>query len=618
MNSFVRPSFLVASIFFLSITASQLFAQKDSLDFVYDSFFLAKQKGILGKLGKSITADKPKPELTKMGTIKNNLPFNRYNGLPIRRIYIISLELNQDINDTARRRRNFVVNIANKFHKKTRESNIRNNLFFKEGDKLQPYLLADNERHLREQVYLQDAKISVKPANIDNAVDVYVFTKDVFSIGGSANISGTTSFDAELREENFLGNATKIAFKTLYDETRGPKMGYGGEVLQRNILGSFTDFSIGFKSFNTAFSSGKPEESYTYIKLDRPLVSPYMAFSGTIDLSWHRTSNNYVVDSIYKSQFNYEYVDFDAWGGFNLGCKKLLQKNVQRRVREFIALRVLHHQFQQVPGLYQYTYNYVYANITGVLGAINIFKQNFYKTKYIYGFGRQEDVPEGFSLSIIGGWTNKQNRPRPYYGVDFGRNYFGRKGNYYNYTLRAGGFIYNSRYEDINLLFNLEYFSKLKKIGKKSGIRNFTNFGVTQQIRTTLDQPLYLSSTFGLPEISNGNIAAETRVTLKRETVLYSRWKLLGCRFAPFIFGNGCFLIPTAENFFKGDFYSSLGAGLRTRNEALIFGTIEARFNYFPRINPGMQHYRIDFRSDLRFKYNSQYIKKPDFVSANG
>jgi len=80
------------------------------------------------------------------------------------------------------------------------------------------------------------------------------------------------------------------------------------------------------------------------------------------------------------------------------------------------------------------------------------------------------------------------------------------------------------------------------------------------------------------------------------------------------LFANGCFLIPTTENITKGEFFSSLGGGLRTRNESLIFGTMELRLNYFPRINFGMQEFRIDFKTDLRFKYNSQYIKRPDFV----
>jgi hypothetical protein len=607
---------VIMLIFFIPKTT--LFAQKDSLGFVYDSFFLSKKKGLLGRLGKSISADKPKPELTEEGVVKNNLPFNRFVGLPIRNIYIISLDLDRNLDDTTKKKRGILNRLTTSLHKKTKESIIKNNLFFKEGDKLAPYLLADNERYLRELVFIEDATISLALADFGNAVDVFVKTKDVFSIGGSLNVNSSKNFTGEIKEENFLGSATRLNFKALYDETRGPEFGYGGEIIKRNINGSFTDFTMGYKSFNNAFNSGRPEETYTYLKIEKPLVSPYMPFTGSVDLSWHKTANNYIVDTVYNKEFNYEYVDFDSWGGFNLGSKKEENPNVTKRIREFVAIRVLHHKFQQVPGLFQNTYNYVYANITGVLGAFNIFKQNFYKTKYIYGFGRQEDVPEGFSISFIGGWTDKQNNSRPYAGIDLARNYFSKKGNYFNYTIRAGGFKTDGGMEDVSLLFNLEHFSKLQRFGRRWHTRKFTSFGFTQQIHTILDQPLFLSSIYGLPELSNGAVAAQTRITLKRENVFYSKWNLLGFRFAPFVFANGCFVIPQYSNITKGELYSSFGGGLRVRNESLIFGTMEIRYNYFPRINFGMQQYRIDFRADLKFKYNSQYIKRPDFVSANG
>jgi hypothetical protein len=216
--------FLIYIIILLTTTQlNKLFAQKDSLNYVYDSFFLAKKKGIFGRLGKSITADEPKPELTITGVVKNNLPYNRYKGLPIRHINIICLDLNQDINDSSQKKRGVLNRLATAFHKKSKSAIIRNNLFFTEGDKLYPYLLADNERYLREQAYLEDAKITITPVDFGNAVDVYVYTKDVFSVGGSLNISGANNFDGELKDENFMGNATRISFKALYDEHEGLK-----------------------------------------------------------------------------------------------------------------------------------------------------------------------------------------------------------------------------------------------------------------------------------------------------------------------------------------------------------------------------------------------------------
>lgn len=620
MNRKLLTKFVVVSLFICC--NSQLFAQtKDTLEFVYDTFFLAKKKGWLGDLGRSISADPPKPEVTKTGSIKNDLPYNRYKNYTINKIVIVRLDFNQDINDTTRQKRDLFVRLGEAIHTKTKEKFIKANLFFNEGDKVFPYLLADNERHLRAQPYLQDARIFTYPTLLPNTVDVYVYVKDNFSIGGGGNISSKDNFDAELKDENFLGQAGRLSFRGLYDLQRNPCTGWGAEYLQRNLWGSFADLALGFRQFNSALSSGQPEENYIYARLDRPLVSPYLPFTGTAEIGLHQPKNNYgYTDSVFKHNIDYKYLDADGWFGYNLGAKRYLITNVQKRVREFIALRTFHKNFDYVPTFKgtQYNDSLRYINATGVLGALNIFKQNFYKTKYVYGFGRNEDIPEGFSFSVIGGWTNMNNVARPYYGIDFARNFFSKKGNYYNYTFRLGGYIYDKQFEDINILLNLEYFSRLKHIGGKWYLRNFTNWGITHQIRPSLIAPhLYLNSPFGIPDFSNGDINAQTRLTAKGESVLYNNFKLLGFKFAPFGFLNLCYLVPYAGLGHTGDFFSSIGGGLRTRNEALVFGTMEARFSYFPRINSGMTTYKIDFRTDLRFTYNSVYIKRPDFVSPN-
>jgi hypothetical protein len=604
-----------------SSTFTQVYSPMDTSEYVYDTFFLAKKKGVLGNLGRSISSEPPKRETSNItnSSIKNDLPFSKFKNHIIKKVHVVGLGFNQDLNDTLIKKKNLGVKIADAFHKKTRQKFIKANLFFEEGDKIYPHLLADNERHLRSLIFLQDAKITVKQNDLDQTVDVYVYVKDNFSIGGNGNFNGTGNFDIELKEENFLGNAQKISAKMLYDENRNARTGFGGEFIQRNMWGSFADFTAGFRAFNGAFNTGRPEESYLYAKLDRPLVSPYLPFTGSVEVSLHTTKNNYnLKDSLFNEQFRYNYLEFDVWGGYNLGAKRYLKSNIQNRLRKFIAARAFHKNFNEVPTLFANTINLAYINVTGVLGAFNIFKQDFYKAKYIYGFGRNEDVPEGFSASIIGGWTNLQNVARPYYGLDFQRNFFAKSGNYYNYTFRLGGFINESRFDDINILLNLDFFSKLKSAGGKKFLRNFLGIGVTHQVRPTpLTQRLFLNSVFGLPEFSNDGTLYQTRITTKAEKVLYSNFRILGFRFAPFVFLNGAYLVQPSYLAYKGDLFASLGGGLRTRNEALIFGTIEARFNYFPKVNAGMNSYRVDFRTDLRFTYNSTFIKKPDFVSAN-
>ncbi|HYC28065.1 MAG TPA: hypothetical protein VEB42_04600, partial [Chitinophagaceae bacterium] len=188
---------------------------------------------------------------------------------------------------------------------------------------------------------------------------------------------------------------------------------------------------------------------------------------------------------------------------------------------------------------------------------------------------------------------------------------------YYNYTARAGASLYKKKLQDIDILLNLEHFSKLRYLGNKWKLRHFVSVGVGRQINKVLNQPLFIRNQFGLPEFDNGELPGDTRIILKTESVFFSPWSFVNFRFAPFVFANGAMFTPEGSRFKDSKFISSVGGGIRTRNEALIFGTLELKAFYFPRKNFLNETYRIEFNSNVRFRYNRQFIKRPEFVNVN-
>ena len=79
-----------------------------------DTFFLVKKKGLLGKLGESIStrADETAP-------VKKENPYLMHLGQTIRNIKIVRLGFERELNDTTRYHNNFGNIVANAFHKKT-------------------------------------------------------------------------------------------------------------------------------------------------------------------------------------------------------------------------------------------------------------------------------------------------------------------------------------------------------------------------------------------------------------------------------------------------------------------------------------------------------------------
>ena len=112
------PIFILLIIFsfFASIVFGQEITEKK------DTFFLAKKKGLLGKLGKSIATNPPGQEPIKVVN-----PLIIHTGQIIRNIEILRLGFERTITDTNRIRNNFGVIVANGFHKKTTIKVIHNN-----------------------------------------------------------------------------------------------------------------------------------------------------------------------------------------------------------------------------------------------------------------------------------------------------------------------------------------------------------------------------------------------------------------------------------------------------------------------------------------------------------
>ncbi len=578
-----------------------------------DTFFLAKKKGLLGRLGKSISTNPPEE-----APVKTENRFLTYKGKIIRNIETVGLGFASDLDDTTIIKNNFAVRAGRLFHKNTSSKVLQRNLFFKTGDRLSPYLLADNERYLRELVYIKDARIAVEyaPGSTDS-VDVLVLTKDVFSIGGRVAISNTNYGRAEIKEENFMGSGTRLLLSGFYEKDRFPTNGIGGELVKRNIGGSFIDFTAGYQDYRYAFSSGRNQETIFYTRLEKPLVTPYIPSTGALEWSYQRTRNVYQTDSLYKSDIKYSYYTVDGWFGYSLDNKRSLYENKEIRIHRFVAVRAFKQFFQIIPTKYLTQYNYQFTDFTGALASINIFKQVFYKSRFIYGFGRNEDIPEGFSAAFTAGYVNKQNIKRPYAGLDLSLANFKHQGFYSNFTFRLGGYFYRKRFEDVDLLFNLDHFTRLRKLNKTWYNRMFISSGIAAQANPALNPPLYIRSDFGLPYFSNGTLNSDLRATIKAETVFYNTTKILGFRFAPFAFTDAILLKPSRMGLQHSDIFTAIGGGVRTRNENLIFGTIELKGYYFPRVNGDMKGWKVELNSNIRFKFRSSFISRPDFIIAN-
>lgn len=570
-----------------------------------------RQKGLFGQLAESLRADTMEGKERPIQRVDR--AFQPYTNRVIRMIRVQALDFGISLGDTSKRINNSLTHLANWLHNNTKESVIRNNLFFRNYDKLSPFVLANNERYLRNLPYIQDARIMVRPVrNSPDSVDVTIFVKDVFSIGGKLKLHSYQSISASVRDDNTLGWGDRLELQTLFDRRRQPVLGYGMAYTKRNLAGSFVDLSVGYLNFGPAFNTGRKEENTAFVRMEKPLVNPYSLWTWSTSAEVHSTSNMFGLDSIYEVDWKYKYRLYDGWIGRNLTTNRVSSEREFRRLRYLVSLRVIDQKFLEKPLQFLGQYNYSFANTFAVLGALSAFKQRFYKTSFIYGFGRNEDLPSGVETSFVTGFTEKEGRKRVYSSLNFNYTYVTPKERFFNYTVATGSSFYKGSPEDVLLFGSIEYFGRLHEWNRWKQ-RLFINASAAKQLNPLLDEPLFLDGSYGLDEYNNEYLPGHFRMIVKMESVFFSPLSVAFFRFAPFVFGNlGLFKTNASQKAVP-----MIGGGIRCRNESLVLGTIELKGTYFLKEDLTGRKYSIGVRSNLRYRYNQNFIKRPGFVVVN-
>jgi hypothetical protein len=608
-----KSTLFFAPLIFFCLHAA---AQNDSTKPQPIDSFILKRKGIIGDLARNLLADTSVEENGKE-LERNDIRFKKYNGLFIRKILIRSLDFGISFGDTTKRLSNKITSVLNYLHVDTKDRVVRNNLFFREGDVLSSYLVGLNERHLRDLIYLQDAKIRVQrvQGTIDS-VDVFVIVKDAFSLGGGLRVDRIDKIEVTAGEDNLDGKGDRIQVQSLFDGQRLKKFGTGAEYIRRNIDGTFIDLYSGFKSYNRSFSDNKPEENSAYIGFIKPFIHPLMKFTYAAEASMNVTENLYNTDSVYRSDYKYRLGSVDAWIGWNLssGTKPLM---AGKHYNWLLSGRILRHHFYERPGDYLDKYFYRYIDLKAGLTALTVFHQDYYRTRFLYGFGRFEDVPEGADASVVTGWTKSNDRVRPYGGLDLKRYFFTRHENYFNLGFKLGGYFYNSNIEDLGILASVNYFSRLRQLSPNWKERFFLDGSVTKQINYALTEPLLINNEYGIDGYNNNNAGGDARITVKAESVFFSPWSVIYFHLAPFIFGQASAFHISEMGEKNSKIYSAVGGGLRIQNESLVFGTIEIRAAWYPEADFNNETWKIGFSTNVRFRYNKEFIKRPELLALN-
>lgn len=547
---------------------------------------------------------------TPKDTVKNEKSINayvEYTGKIIRHINLEHIGFEKSIYDSTKKVKKSVTKLANFLHVNTREKTLRQHLFLRKNTPLNPYKLADNERYLRDRDFIVDSRIVVIPIEGSDSVDLLVMTRDVFSLGGRAGGSPTAP-EFGVYDANVAGRAQRLEFNAVIDQERDPKFGYSFLYRKSSIFGSLANLELAYTQLDDARSYGKEPEYSVAARLNRPLVSPYTRWAGGIEVSNNWSKNVYGKSD--SSFLKYRYTIFDTWIGHNFG----IHREISNRNRQFLAVRYFNGNYLDQPEQPEYEEEKKYNNVVGALTEFTFYRQNYYKTRYVFGFGRTEDIPYGISLGFTAGYVRQLSLERPYSAIKFAYGQASRKGNFYRLNFLTGGYGNRGELEDVVVQTNASYFTRLLNMNRYK-MRGLVSVTYTQLFNQTIGDWLDINKK-EIPGFSIDSLDSDARFSTHLETALYTPWSLLGFRFAPFA-AIDMVVANCADCDQQNQVFWGLSSGFRTRNENLIFGTMELKITYIPENGNGESEFVIGFKQNLRIKSSGTFVRAPGLVQYN-
>ena len=498
--------------------------------------------------------------------------YKSFENKKIGSINIKSLEVfGPNLIDTTKTTDVWIEKAANKLHTKSNLSVIQKNLWIKVGQTLDPDLMMDNERLLRSLPYIQDVRIILKTQlTNDDAVDILILTKDVFSFGASASIRGVDNGSIGIYDKNILGRGHEIGVNLVGHTEKYPNVGFDAYYRINNFGGNFINFSTGYS--NTFIREG------FFVSAERDFLRPQSVYAGGLTAIRNFRSGRINLTDLELTQFPLNYLFLDSWYGRRL--KRSIIEN-DSRFQINISGRVKYTSFYERPES-DAENNQYYANSTFYLGGLSFSHRSYVRDFLVYSYGITEDVPKGYLHELVFGYDHNEFGDRWYSHVFFSSGNIFRNKPFYFYTSFGLGSFWNSTGLEQGMAdFKVKYISELFKVWNVQS-RQFINLNYSLGINRFELEDLSLSTINGIRGFGSKTEKGKQRLTLNVESVFFQRQSIANFQTALFSFLDIGFIGDSKQIIFKQQLYSGIGLGLRIRNENLVFKTIQIRLAYYP------------------------------------
>ncbi|WP_439553949.1 hypothetical protein [Flavobacterium macrobrachii] len=560
-----------------NLTAQQTVA-KDSAK-VYKDIEKFSKKSKFGKfvhrlLFKSTRKSKPsKKASTQRYYLKK--AFDKHEGKIIRNINIETLDpFGYSVDNTKDQPEKGIEKFGNALHAKSKNFTIRNILLFKKNEPLDSIIAKESERLIRRQRFVRS--VIIKPLPIENnkdSVDISIRVLDSWSLIPTGSISGSRA-NFELSERNVFGLGHELSqdfTQRFSDKSNSQNSRY----LIRNIKNSFTNVTL---NYNESLEKNISKS----IRVERLFFSPLTRLAGGIFLE-----NRAFSDSLPNLSNEFETIRFknetrDFW--FGHAFKLFGGKNEDYRTTNLVTtIGYKKINYIKTPTL-EIDPNRFFANEELYLASIGVNTRKFAEDKYLFNFGIIEDIPFGQVYSITGGFQNKNNQKRAYFGGRFAYgNYFDF--GYLGINSEWGSFFEGRDTRETTFKIEANYFTNLIYFGDWK-IRQFIKSSIVigNNRVPILKDRVMLGDDDGIQGFNNPLISGIRKATITLQTQTYVPGSWHGFRFSPFYNMTLGMLGNETDKFLNKSLLSKFSIGVLINNDYLVFNSFQISFSFYPKI----------------------------------
>lgn len=517
----------------------------------FDTLQMRSRRSKMGTLFYDLLVKKRSTDSDPKGLVVDES--NRYKLYEGMKIQDISIEV-FDPFDTAG---TWIERAANKIHMTTRTRVIRRDLFFKVGDRVDAEEMVRQLQLLRDRKYISEVDIFIEPiAEGSDEVRVKVLIIDSWTISVTGSLGSGGSTMVGLSDANFLGCGTKVEVQTNFSRRT---FEYGGNIVKfdaPNLFGSF---------YHAAVSVGRDfSETEVKLSLEKPLLLPTDYSLGADGYEMKEDKSFVAPDTLLD---HHKYLRVDVWAGGALEIKPL-------KSSIYMLARYDRYRFQVRPTVSP-KFNPYYHDGEELLVSLGLYREKFYTTNMLFGYGSREYIPTGYRAELLSGYRWGEFRDDYYIGARLMMGNFHSPGFFFanlsfgSYLSADGADWYQSTFNT-----NLRWFSNLWQLTNVN-LRQFASLNYTvgwnrgRGYEETLDFD-FPGELRALDESYDGL----TRFVFSSETDVFTPFQPWGFRVTMYGFVD-MGTLGFSSNPFKNRFCTSLGVGVRIKNEHLIFSAIQ-------------------------------------------